>query len=287
MARLEQYGRRAFPTPMDYDLTTWPAIDVGALTSVLGEVELAEYPELAGLSRTEIHEGQQGQGGLFFSADMAKRLALRPGMRVLDLACGVGTTALFLAKRHGVHVWAVDGIEPAGLRDRAAAAGVGELVTPVAADARKLPFAEGFFDAVFCMNSLFYFGTDDLYPPYLADFLKPGGEVVVGSPCYRTELKGDEPEEFLMEFPACLAVHSPDWWHNHFAKNRRFVVDHSALHPRGALFWQDRVRFLLEEKPLAEMSPGRQGMIYDILRMLQRDPDGFVSHFVLHARKVR
>ena len=26
-------------------------------------------------------------------------------------------------------------------------------------------------------------------------------------------------------------------------------------------------------------------MVYDIIRMLNRDEDGFVSHFILHAKK--
>lgn len=272
---------------MKYDLANWPEVDLDAVFAAFREVSLAGYPELDGKSRAEIHEGLQGQGGLFLASSMARLLDLRPGMRVLDLACGLGMTSLFLAKSFGVEVHALDELLPDGLAERAALAGVGELIHAVAGDARRLPFEPEMFDAVFCMNSLFYFGTDDLYPPYLADFLKPGGQLVVGSPCYREELTGDEPEPFLMEFPACLAVHSPGWWATHFSKNRRFEVLHSELHPDGALFWEDRVRFLLAEKPLAAMPPWRRMMIHDMIRMLNCDHDGFVSHFVLHARKVR
>lgn len=271
---------------MKLDLANWPQVDPDALRAAFREVSSAGYPELAGWKRAEIHEGLQGQGGLFLASSMAGLLDLRPGKRVLDLACGRGMTSLFLAKTFGVEVVAVDELLPDGLAELAAARGLGGLVHAVAADARRLPFEPEVFDAVFCMNSLFYFGTDDLYPPYLADFLKPGGEVVVGSPCYREELTGDEPEPFLMEFPACLAVHSPGWWATHFSKNRRFEVLHSELHPDGALFWEDRVRFLLEEKPLAECPPWRQAMVFDMIRMLNCDHDGFVSHFVMHARKL-
>jgi SAM-dependent methyltransferase len=268
-----------------YDLSNWPEVDRAAVFAAFREVPLSEYPELSGMSRADIHAGLQGQGGLFLASDMAKRLNLRPGMRVLDLACGAGATSLFLAQRYGVEVHAVDEAMPAGLAERAAACGLRELVKPVVADARQLPFPPNCFDAVFCMNSLFYFGTGDLYPSHLAGLLKRAGELVIGSPCYREELKGDEPEEFLLEFPACLAVHSPDWWRNHIAGDGHLEVVHAALHPHGALFWEDRVRFLLEEKPLREMPPWRQSMIRDMIRMLNRDRDGFVSHFVLHARK--
>ncbi|MFT3831655.1 MAG: class I SAM-dependent methyltransferase [Opitutaceae bacterium] len=270
---------------MKYDLAKWPEIDLAAVRAAFREVPLAEYPVLAGYDRAAIHEGLQGQGGLFLASDMAERLRLRPGMRVLDLACGAGTTSLFLAQRYGVRVCAVDESPAPDLAQRAAERGLHALIEPIVANRRNLPFEAESFDAVFCLNAFFYFGTDDLYPPYLAGFLKPGGAVVLGGPCYREELVGDEPEEFLLEFPACLAVHSPDWWRSHFAKNHRFHVLHSALHPHGALFWEDRVRFLLEEKSPAAMPVWREKMIHEMIRMLNRDRDGFVSHFVLHARR--
>jgi hypothetical protein len=95
----------------------------------------------------------------------------------------------------------------------------------------------------------------------------------------------DTPEEFLLEFPACLAVHSPGWWRHHFTKTREADVLHSDLHPRGAEFWQDRVRFLLEAQRPEEMRASRRDMVYEIIRMLNRDADGFVAHFMLHAKK--
>ena len=128
-------------------------------------------------------------------------------------------------------------------------------------------------------------GTDDLYPSYLLSFLKDGGELVIGSPCYRAELESDTPEEFLLEFPACLAVHSPGWWRHHFTKTKEADVLLSDLHPRGAEFWDDRVRFLLEAQRPPEMRASRRNMVYEMIRMLNRDADGFVSHFMLHAKK--
>ena len=270
---------------MKYDLSAWPEVDLRRVRSSFREVPLAAYPELASYGRAGIHEELAGQGGLFLACDMAKLLRLQPGMRVLDLACGAGTTSIYLAKNFGVRVYAVDEDLPGSLPRRAAAAGVGDLVIPILGDARKLPFSLEFFDVVFSMNAFFCFGTDDLYPPYLLGFLKEGGELVIGSPCYRDELKADSPEEFLLEFPACLAAHSPGWWGSHFAKTKEADVLHSELHPRGAEFWEDRVRFLLEAQRPTEMSVSRRNMVYEIIRMLNRDEDGFVSHFLLHAKK--
>jgi|CZKI01.1.fsa_nt_gi SAM-dependent methyltransferase len=270
---------------MKFDLSAWPEVGLRQVRSAFRAVPLKAYPELAGYSRAEIHEGLAGQGGLFLASDMARLLTLKAGVRVLDLGCGEGTTSIFLARHFGARVFAVDEDLPDSLPLRASRAGVGGLVTPVRADARKLPFPPGSFDAVFSMNAFFYFGTDDLYPPYLLRFLKDRGELVIGSPCYREEIGADAPEEFLLEFPACLAVHSPDWWRRHFAKTGEVEVLHAELHPRGAEFWEDRVRFLLEDRPPEGMKPGMRNMVRAIIRMLNRDEDGFVSHFMLHARK--
>jgi len=271
---------------VQYDLTNWPSIDIAKVRAAFPEVPLEAYPELAKYGRAGVHEGLAGQGGLFLAADMARLLKLRPNARVLDLGCGAATTSLFLAREFGVTVYAVDATLPTDVMNRAAKAGVEQQIIPIRADAKNLPFSADFFDAVFSMNAFFYFGTDDLYPHYLLQFLKPGGELVIGCPCYREEIPANMPPELLIEFPACLAVHSPGWWRHHFEKSGIATVRRSELHPRGIEFWEDRVRFLLEEQDAREMPSWKQSMIFNMIRMLNCDTDGFVSHFMLYAQKL-
>ena len=45
--------------------------------------------------------------------------------------------------------------------------GLTDQVFPIHSDARELPFAEEFFDAIVCVDAYIYFGTDDLYLDYL------------------------------------------------------------------------------------------------------------------------
>jgi SAM-dependent methyltransferase len=271
---------------MKFDLTSWPSIDRSKVSASFRQVPIETYPDLAPLGRAGVHEALAGQGGLFLASDMAKLLSLRRGVRVLDLGCGAGVTSVFLARMFGVTVYAVDAEIPRDLAQRIIAADVEDLVVPIRSDARNLPFSFEFFDAVFSMNAFFYFGTDDLYPPYLLRFLKAGGEIVIGCPCYRDEIGPDTPEEFLLEFPDCLAVHSPTWWRRHFEQTKNALVLQSSLHPRGVEFWEDRVRYLLEEEDPREMARWKRDMVYGMIRMLNRDADGFVSHFILHARKL-
>ncbi|KAG0714966.1 Phosphoethanolamine N-methyltransferase [Chionoecetes opilio] len=47
-------------------------------------------------------------GGEFTTRDFCARLSLVPGQRVLDVGCGTGGAALYLARQYGVHVHGVD-----------------------------------------------------------------------------------------------------------------------------------------------------------------------------------
>jgi SAM-dependent methyltransferase len=271
---------------MAFDLSTWPVVQMDEVRRSFQQIPTSAYPELGKYTRSDIHSGLAGQGGLYLASDMAKKLALNRDSLVLDLGCGEGSTSIFLAETYGVKVYAVDEEASSSLLERASAAGVADLVTPVRADARKLPFPQEKFDAIFSMNAFFYFGTDDQYPTYLLRYLKNNGELVIGSPCYRDEINENTEKELLLEFPACLAVHSPRWWENHFVRTRCAEVMSSEPHPFGVEFWYDRVRFLLESQAPAEMNEGQRNMIFAMIRALNHDREGLITHFILHAKKI-
>ena len=111
----------------------------------------ADYPELQGYSRTAIYEGKMGPGGLYLSAQMSRRMHLSAGQRVLDLGCGGGATSVFLAKKFGVSVVAIDLVISATEKYRRFQQhGVEDRVVPLNLDiTQELPFAHDYFDAVF------------------------------------------------------------------------------------------------------------------------------------------
>jgi ubiquinone/menaquinone biosynthesis C-methylase UbiE len=98
---------------------------------------------------------------------------------------------IFLAKEFGVHVWALDlWIKPTENYGRICQAGVDGLVYPMHGDARSLPFAEAYFDAVLCTDAYIYFGTDDLYLDTRQRFIKPGGQIGITVPGFMREIEG-------------------------------------------------------------------------------------------------
>ena len=64
------------------------------------------------------------------------------------------------------------------------------------ADARSLPFAAEFFDAIVAVDCYPYFGTDDLYLNYLVQFVKPGGQIGIAGAGLVEEMPTPVPEHF-------------------------------------------------------------------------------------------
>ena len=161
-----------------------------------------------------------GANSLWLAEWLATALDLRPGMRVLDLGCGRASSSIFLRREFGVQVWATDlWFNASENFQRIRDAGVEDGVYPLHADARSLPFAQEFFDAIVCLDSFYYFGTDDLYLNYLAQFVKPGGQVGIAGAGLVREIDGALPD-YLREWwtQELWAFHSPEWLRRHWER---------------------------------------------------------------------
>jgi cyclopropane-fatty-acyl-phospholipid synthase len=111
---------------------------------------------------------------------VARKLGLRPGMRLLDVGCGWGGMARHAAEHYGVEVvavtlseqqarWAAEATERAGLADR---------VRIIHGDYRDSPGSG--YDAVSSIGLLEHVGVAN-YPAYftlLRDKLRPGGRLL-------------------------------------------------------------------------------------------------------------
>jgi SAM-dependent methyltransferase len=114
---------------------------------------------------------------------MVGDLPLGPGDHALDLACGDGTYALWLAERVGPsgRVVAVDS-SPAYLELAAravAASPFGGRVELQRGDAYGLPFADGSFDLAWCAQSMFSLPDPAGALRELRRVTRPGGAVAV------------------------------------------------------------------------------------------------------------
>jgi SAM-dependent methyltransferase len=116
-------------------------------------------------------------------------------------------------------------------------------VFPIHAEARRLPFADDFFDATVSLDAYHYFGTDDLYLTYYSRFVKPNGQIGIVVPGLRREFENGIPDHLALYWhPEYWSFHSPEWWKQHWSKSNKVEVVLADSIPDGWrhwLKWQD------------------------------------------------
>jgi arsenite methyltransferase len=140
--------------------------------------------------------GELHPGGVALTRRTLELAELQAGERLLDVACGTGTSALLAANEFAAEVTGVEYGDEALLTARAAASEESEQqVRFVQGDAERLPVADDQFDVVLCECALCTFPDQ---PRAVAEFrrvLRPSGrlalsDVVVESESFGTALRG-------------------------------------------------------------------------------------------------
>jgi SAM-dependent methyltransferase len=182
-------------------------VDVAVLTA--DEVQaLDPYAFLAVLGKRVIHPGGRA------STDKLLEWAdIRPAERVLDIGCGVGTTAIRLARQCGAEVVAGDIAQL--MRERATsnvrAAGLGDRVRVDDADIVALPYEDGEFDAVIA-EAVTMFVSRRRAAAELVRVTKPGGRVLATEFYWRRPPTEEAREIFLGQVCPGLKFDSLEDW---------------------------------------------------------------------------
>jgi len=179
---------------------------------------------------------------------------LKPGDVVLDLGCGRGVTSMFLARHFGVQVIGVDLWTPiAETNVRIEARGYRGHIIPLNLDVTgRLPFADEYFDAVFCMNSFSFYGGSVEFLHHLLPHLRRGGQLCIGSEVLSNEFTPEQLENppYVYSFhlpPPNQDVdlfeddfrkqHTPPWWRDLFERSGLLqVVDCHELEDADTLY---------------------------------------------------
>ena len=178
---------------------------------------LARFPRTNAYPIEWVIENEMGPNVLWLTEFLCEAMELRPSMRVLDLGCGKAVSSIFLAREFGVQVWAIDlWISASDNSKRIADQGMSESVFPIQADARNLPFAHGFFDAIVSIDAFEYFGTDSTFLPAIVQYLTPTGQIGIVNAGVLQEI-----EELPPEWPSDFnSFHTVDWWRRHWSLPR-------------------------------------------------------------------
>ncbi len=189
-------------------------------------------------------DNAMGPHPLWLTEYLVEAFNLKPGMRVLDIGSGKGMTSVFLAREFGVQVYSVDFDEWEGWTSpemrwkNAREYGVEDLIIPIKADARKLPFAQGFFDAIVCVNTYMYFGMEDSYLEYILKVLRQGGQLGVILSGYMKDVTNGVPH-YLHRFlgDELWTWQSFSWWKDLWEKTGLVSMNAADTLPDGCSLW--------------------------------------------------
>lgn len=190
-------------------------------------------------------KNMMGPNAIYLLDILTEKMNLKPGLKVLDLGCGMAMTSIFLAKEFGVNVWATDlWISATDNYKRIKDEDLGELVFPIHAEARGLPYADCFFDVVISIDAYHYFGTEDDYlDKYCANLIKPGGQIGIIVPGLSREMEKGEIPEGLGNYweDEFETFHSVDWWKGHWDKSKSIDVMNSEIIKEGKKIWYESI----------------------------------------------
>ncbi|QQE14006.1 class I SAM-dependent methyltransferase [Planctomycetota bacterium] len=136
------------------------------------------------------HQPRQGPGG-----EAETRLAMQLAgldrsrhLKIADIGCGTGASAIQLAKELDAEVVAVDflGEFLAVLEERAKEYGVLERIRPMKCSMDALPFGEGEFDVIWSEGAVYNMGFENGVKAW-KKFLKPGGKLMVSEITWLTD----------------------------------------------------------------------------------------------------
>jgi cyclopropane fatty-acyl-phospholipid synthase-like methyltransferase len=231
-------------------------------------------------------ENQMGPSALWLTEWLCERMELRLGMRVLDMGCGKAMSSVFLAKEFGVQVWANDlWISATDNWKRIREAGVEDRVFPIHAEAHALPYAEEFFDAIVCIDSYTYYGTDDVCLASFVKLVKRGGRIGIVVPALMRDFEDGEVPAHLTRRQSsggtfwdsshCFSFHTAEWWRRHWHHTGLVGVEVADVLDDGWRHWLQWDRAIMAAGANhfpsdAEALEADQGRYIGFVRMVAR-----------------
>ena len=160
-------------------------------------------------------ETMMGPNAMRITEELASSLPIAPGMRILDLGCGMGISSILLAEKYDVTVFAADlWISPTDNARRFTERGLDAKIFPFLVDATKeIPFAHEYFDMLISVDSYQYFGTNESMLANLLPFVRKDGYIAVAVPGFNQDFPdGKLPEEIQPFWTPEWYFYSLSWW---------------------------------------------------------------------------
>ncbi len=180
---------------------------------------------------------------------MAKAADFKPGQWVIEAACGVGSTARYLARNHGVHVQATNIAEMQLTegRELTQQAGLSHLIDFSYADYHELPFPDASFDVWWCQEALLYSIDKRCVFDEAIRVLRPGGRLIMSDLLLADSVVGAARREFtnILKAPNMWSIRQ---WDELIARLPVRVLDRQDWAPHTEATFKNVLANLMEAR---------------------------------------
>ena len=219
-----------------------------------------------------------GPNGIRQAEELASHFTITKDMRILDLGSGMGLSALYLVQAHGAEVFATDlYADPTENHKRFQSLGISDKIVPMLLDATQpLPFAKGYFDAIFSVGSYNIFGDNKEMLPNLIPHVKKGGYIAVAFPGLKYEFGDNVPQEmqrFWDDPDVARCVRGIEWWQDLFGRADGIEIVNISEMACHDIAWDEYIASIDpsgEDKWTLDFKVAEDGKYFNTIQLIAR-----------------
>jgi len=212
--------------------------------------------------------------------ELASHFTITKDMKILDLGCGMGLSAVYLAQAYGAEVFATDlYADPTENHENFKTLGIADKIVPMILDATQpLPFAKHYFDVIFSVGAYNMFGLNEEMLAHLATYVKKGGYIAVSFPGLKYDFGGNIPPEmqpfFCDDREVAKYLRGIDWWQDLWSKATGIEIINISEQVCHDIAWEEYLASLdpsnEEEKWDLEMMKAEGGKYYNTIQLIAK-----------------